>query len=161
MQRYCSLGFLILILLCNISVLVAQDYTTQTRTFSVEEGLSNQFTYTIYQDNKGFVWIGTQYGLNRWDGYNTKVYTREEHHLAGNKIVSIAEDANGILWLQFKDTPIFGAFDPIEEKGMTLDQSISKKPHTQFWWAGQSCSSDIQQSYIHCGYLSEFVFIQW
>ncbi|MCP4442061.1 MAG: response regulator [Aureispira sp.] len=131
MQKDYSLSFLILILLCNINVFRAQDYTTQTQFFSVKDGLSNQFTHAIYQDNKGFVWVGTQYGLNRWDGYDTKVYTREQHQLAGNKIVSIAEDANGVLWLQFGDTPIFGVFDPIEEKGMALDEYL-KSPTPNF-----------------------------
>src|SRR5688572_32480193 len=40
----------------------------------VDEGLSQGYVYAIYQDKKGFMWIGTHGGLNRYDGYNFKVF---------------------------------------------------------------------------------------
>lgn len=48
--------------------LSGQDYMTQVQCFGMEDGLSNNTIYKIFQDSKGIVWIGTQYGLNRLDG---------------------------------------------------------------------------------------------
>jgi ligand-binding sensor domain-containing protein len=40
--------------------------------YGIEEGLSHCNTHTIIQDNQGVIWIGTEYGLNRFNGYNFK-----------------------------------------------------------------------------------------
>ena len=41
---------------------------------TIEDGLSQSTVNCIYQDRRGFMWFGTQDGLNRYDGYNFKVY---------------------------------------------------------------------------------------
>ena len=45
-----------------------------------EEGLSTNYVSAIIQDDKGFMWFGTQEGLNRYDGYQTKVYKHEPNN---------------------------------------------------------------------------------
>ncbi|WP_162623232.1 hybrid sensor histidine kinase/response regulator [Confluentibacter sediminis] len=52
----------------------------------VEDGLSSDFIYSIEQDSLGFIWIGTQEGLNRYDGTQFKVYKKGD--LAYNKNIS-------------------------------------------------------------------------
>ena len=44
------------------------------RRLDSRDGLSSTQVNTIFRDSKGFVWIGTPYGLNRYDGYRFKVY---------------------------------------------------------------------------------------
>ena len=38
------------------------------------DGLSNSMVSTIYKDSRGFVWFGTPYGLNRYDGFRVRTY---------------------------------------------------------------------------------------
>ena len=54
------------------------------------------------QDKFGFMWFGTQDGLNRYDGYKFKVFTNEsgnKNSLSNNYIWSIHEDKDGIMWI--------------------------------------------------------------
>src|SRR5690606_17368264 len=42
-----------------------------------DEGLTNNFVICSFQDSKGFLWFGTSYGLNRYDGYTFKTYLHD------------------------------------------------------------------------------------
>ena len=44
------------------------------RRLDARDGLSNSQINYLFQDSRGFVWIGTSYGLNRYDGYRFRVY---------------------------------------------------------------------------------------
>src|ERR1035437_5803504 len=72
----------------------------------VTQGLSNNRVNCIYKDSKGYIWIGTSYGLNRYDGYNFKCYfsDTENKNLWSDNISDIQEDGNGNLWLKLKNT---------------------------------------------------------
>jgi len=60
--------YLVFVLLAVTFVSVkAQQY--QFKKFSIEEGLSHPFAYTISEDRDGFIWIGTGEGLCRFDGH--------------------------------------------------------------------------------------------
>ena len=64
--------------------------------------LSNSNIYVIFQDSKGFLWVGTNDGLNRFDGYDFKIYRNIENDSASllkNEIQSIFEDSDGTLWV--------------------------------------------------------------
>ena len=70
--------------------------------FSLEEGLSQSSVNVILQDRMGFLWIGTQDGLNRYDGYNFKIYKPDADDpasLSDRWITSIVEDSQGYLWV--------------------------------------------------------------
>ncbi len=86
------------VLLC-FQNLNAQSYIADVRKLSVEEGLSNRFVNFIYKDSHGFIWIGTKYGLNRYDGYTFKLYTAENSALTINDISKIGEDKAQKLWI--------------------------------------------------------------
>ncbi|MEM6396823.1 MAG: ATP-binding protein [Bacteroidota bacterium] len=69
----------------------AQELPFTVRNFGIEEGLSNEWVSAIAQDEKGYLWIGTQYGLNRFDGHEFEVFTyRPKDGLSGNWIRDIA-----------------------------------------------------------------------
>ncbi len=68
----------------------------------IEDGLSQSSVSCIAQDSLGFMWFGTQDGLNRYDGVRFQVYRSEAGNpasLAGNNIQSIAVDPSGSLWI--------------------------------------------------------------
>jgi ligand-binding sensor domain-containing protein/signal transduction histidine kinase len=69
---------------------------------SIEEGLSQSSVGVIFQDSRGFLWFGTQDGLNRYDGYTFKVYKPDPdapHSLSDRYITAIVEDKEGYLWI--------------------------------------------------------------
>ncbi len=79
--------------------LYAQSYITDIQKISVEDGLSSRFVNTIHKDSQGFIWIGTNYGLNRYDGYEFKHYTSENSPLRSNTIKDLYEDNAQRLWI--------------------------------------------------------------
>ena len=65
---------------------------------TIEDGLPSNSVQDIFKDSRGYMWIGTEAGLCRYDGVNFKIYTTVDG-LPGNRIWSITEDATGNLWL--------------------------------------------------------------
>ncbi|MDP9009306.1 MAG: ATP-binding protein [Pseudomonadota bacterium] len=69
---------------------------------TMRDGLSMSTINSILQDSQGYVWLATEAGLNRYDGYTVRQFRRErgnEHALASDYVWSIAEDSHGDLWL--------------------------------------------------------------
>lgn len=69
---------------------------------STEAGLSQTRVAQIVQDDRGFMWFGTQYGLNRYDGYESKVFLpdpSQRNSLGGAYIYSLFEDHSGMIWV--------------------------------------------------------------
>ena len=68
---------------------------------STAQGLSQSRVAQIVQDNEGFLWFGTQYGLDRYDGYNFKVFVHDparENSLSCAFVNSLLKDHDGTLW---------------------------------------------------------------
>ena len=69
---------------------------------STADGLSQTKVDRIVQDDQGFMWFGTQYGLNRYDGYNFKVFAHDPgnpNSLSGVYIRALFKDRDGTLWV--------------------------------------------------------------
>ncbi len=71
---------------------------------TIQEGLSHNSVYCLLQDQNGYIWIGTQNGLNKYDGYSFEVYrsngqTPSENGFVGKTISSLYEDRLGNLWV--------------------------------------------------------------
>ena len=72
-----------------------------THLFS-EHGLSQNTVHSILQDRRGFMWFATEDGLDRYDGYNFKVYKnipQDSSSISDNFIWTIYEDRDGVLWV--------------------------------------------------------------
>jgi ligand-binding sensor domain-containing protein/serine phosphatase RsbU (regulator of sigma subunit) len=68
---------------------------------SIEEGLSAVTVNTIYQDSQDFIWIGTQDGLNRYDGYHFKAFKNDPSNpksISSNDIICVLEDKKGDIY---------------------------------------------------------------
>ncbi len=78
---------------------ISQDQVLHSQFYGIEEGLSHRDVQCIHQDRQGFMWFGTKYGLNRFDGYGFMWITEEKHGLPSNNIEFILEDMDGEMWL--------------------------------------------------------------
>jgi len=93
-------GFKIFILFVLMTLKLSTTVYAQLKFehLGVAEGLSQSVVLCILQDSQGFMWFGTEDGLNKYDGYQFTVYKHNPDNLnslSGNHIWSIHED-NGI-----------------------------------------------------------------
>src|SRR5215510_3576708 len=69
---------------------------------SLEQGLSQSTVLCMFQDSRGYIWLGTEDGLNRFDGVKFTVYKNDPADpgsLPGNFVWAIDEDSQGNLWI--------------------------------------------------------------
>jgi signal transduction histidine kinase/ligand-binding sensor domain-containing protein len=69
---------------------------------SVKQGLSHSTVNCILQDDRGFMWFGTDDGLNKYDAHSFTVYKHnpdDPHSLSHNRIWTLFEDSSGVLWV--------------------------------------------------------------
>ena len=117
----------------TIGILVAAPACAQLNDIKfshldIEDGLSNNQVNTIMKDRSGFMWFGTMSGLNRFDGYDFKVF----RHIAGDPtslsdsyIEDIQEDRLGRLWIKTRKG--LNMYDPKTEKFTSHPNMLSKK----------------------------------
>lgn len=80
----------------------SQDNISFFKNITIEDGLSNNSITNIYQDQGGFIWIGTIDGLNRFDGYQFHIYRNERKDtasLSSSFIRALHQDSKGRLWV--------------------------------------------------------------
>ncbi len=143
---------LLLLLLLFISAdLVGNDPVIRFRRLTIHDGLSLSSVYSVFQDSKGFMWFGTEDGLNRYDGKNFRIFRPDPgdaNSLAGRWIEHIYEDSTGILW--FGSMTGLTRFDPQTEqflqyrfladdiKSLSNDTitNIIQDPQRRYLWVG-------------------------
>lgn len=99
---------------------------------SVEQGLSNRFINGVVQDNRGYIWFCTNFGINRYDGHRIDVLTRESHGLSTNTGSNIYLDPTGHLWIIHRDaynSPInyIDVIDPITFEVKPFESYLGQK----------------------------------
>ena len=104
LKHYKSTVFWIclILLFSNVPSLHTQQQRFHFDRLSLNEGLSQSIINVIHRDQKGFLWIGTQSGLNKYDGYDFKIYKQnpfDSTSISDNLITSIYEDRSGDLWI--------------------------------------------------------------
>jgi ligand-binding sensor domain-containing protein/signal transduction histidine kinase/DNA-binding response OmpR family regulator len=109
-------------IVCLIVVL-SDCVFNQTKNFrfehiTIDNGLSNNQISNILQDKKGFIWICTQDGVNRYDGHTFKQF---RHNTSGNTnslsdyaASHILESSKGLFWISTRDG--LNIYDPVKEK---------------------------------------------
>ncbi len=109
---------LLLVPLCVQPVdLLARGNPTRFDIISQQDGLSQRTVNCIHQDKKGFMWFGTQDGLNRYDGYRIVIFKHDRDKaatLSDNWVEAIVEDSDGFLWVGTKNG--LNRFDPSTER---------------------------------------------
>ncbi len=81
-------------------ITLAQIPDIRFEKYTMQDGLTQNSTGTLLKDNRGFLWIGTGWGLNRYDGRVIKQYNKiGENFLPDLHINSLAEDEAGNIWI--------------------------------------------------------------
>lgn len=136
MQR--SIVFLIMFL--NVIILMSENRNLMFYSLTMRDGLSNNEVNTVFKDSKGFIWVGTKSGLNKYDGYKFTVYKNENENISsisGDNVFTITEDLSGNLWIgtnaginKFKrETEQFERFDLEDLRAMP---SFNNRTHFLF-----------------------------
>ncbi|WP_069659408.1 ligand-binding sensor domain-containing protein [Arcticibacter eurypsychrophilus] len=88
--------YLLLSLLFLSSITVFAE-TLNFKNYTVKDGLANSNVYSIFQDRKGFIWIATEGGVNRFDGERFELFTMD-NGLSDNEVLEIHQDSKGKIW---------------------------------------------------------------
>ena len=105
---------LILIFCLYIPNVYSDDYFFKN--INADQGLSSNSVNAIFRDQKGYLWVGTNFGLNRYDGYNMKIFKQDisnPNSLNNNYIIALSQDKSGILWVLTKSG--YTAFNYVNE----------------------------------------------
>ncbi len=100
-------AILLSILLCYACTVPAYQqqsvYDFDIKHWSSGDGLSSNSVRSVSQDEQGFIWLATLYGLNRFDGVQFEHFTAEQHrHLASNAVTRLFSDSRGYMWVGTK-----------------------------------------------------------
>jgi ligand-binding sensor domain-containing protein/two-component sensor histidine kinase len=113
----------LIVFLAGLLKVSAQTEPYLIKNITLESGASQNTVATIKQDKVGYLWFGTTGGLNRYDGYDFRVFSKnsnDSNSISDNSVTSFYEDADGILWIGTVDgvlnrydkkTGIFHHFD--------------------------------------------------
>lgn len=107
------LGFLFL-----INPLIAQNQQYVFEHISIDNGLSHNSVYSIIQDREGFMWFGSEDGLNRYDGYEFVIFRHDpsnENSLSSSNFGKILQDSEGIFWFATWGSGL-NRYDPIRRE---------------------------------------------
>ena len=109
---------LLFLLLCSLNVPAYNQqsvYDFDIKHWSSAEGLSSNSVRAISQDSQGYIWLATQYGLNRFDGTQFEHFNKEsQRHLASNAVTRLLNDSHGYMWVGTKSG--LSGFDPVTLK---------------------------------------------
>src|SRR6266498_3872812 len=98
MKKFSSIVFLIVVHLSSHEQISSYNF----RSLTTNDGLSDGVVRAIAEDKYGFIWIGTSYGLDRFDGISLKTFFSKKGDstsLPDNYIQSLYVDVNGNLWV--------------------------------------------------------------
>ncbi len=107
------IGAWLLVLAANTSVAQPSNESLQFERIDAGNGLSNNVVTALLQDQRGFLWIGTSDGLNRYDGYEFVTYrsiSGDSSSLSSSSITALQEEASGDIWVG--TTKGMNRFDP-------------------------------------------------
>ncbi len=102
MKHFLIFIFLNFILISVEAQLITSEESFFTHKYTTDDGLSQSNANTILKDHKGFLWIGTDEGLNRFDGYEFKIFyngSDDSLSLRDDKILTLFEDNRQNLWI--------------------------------------------------------------
>jgi ligand-binding sensor domain-containing protein len=165
--------FLITAISCRSFQLIAQEINVdQVELISDKQGLPSNSLYDILQDNLGYIWLTTDDGLSRYDGYSFKIFRNIEGDSSSiqcNPISDIAVDPKGNIWYGSVDGK-FGYFEQATQKFVNFYWPANGLPKENwhrifidskgkvwigFWGYGLYLFDEAKRHFVHVGDLTE------
>ncbi len=106
MNSVLRIYILLFIITFQLLLLNGRSEDIRFKHLTIDNGLSQSAVFSILQDKQGFMWFGSKDGLNRYDGYEFKVFLHnafDSSSISANYITSLFEDRQGWLWIGTKD----------------------------------------------------------
>lgn len=98
----------------------------RTTLLSTRDGLSDNDVTCFYKDRRGFMWIGTRNGLNRYDGHEFRIFRPGLYNSISNEVINaVAEDEEGHIWVATMEG--LNKLDPVSLLWQTLLPSGKKE----------------------------------
>ena len=123
---------LLLLLLFGQTILLAQQWPERFKHFSIDDGLTANNVTAIQEDAFGFIWVGTEEGLNRFDGSNFKHFFASEQPgaLAGNNITGLLHFGNGKMLVALASQGL-QIYNPENEQFTSINHPVAENqlPH--------------------------------
>ncbi len=102
-------------LLVLISLMSDAQIHIKTKSINTDDGLSDKRVTCFYKDRKGYIWIGTKNGLNRYDGHSFKIFRPASGNSISNEVINdITEDNKGRIWVATMEG--LNYYDPVTEQ---------------------------------------------
>ena len=109
---------------------VGQEYLFDYQRITTDDGLAHLNVKAVHKSKQGVLWLSNNYGLNRYDGENFLLYTKEDHGLTYNGIIEkIEETEEGLLWLHYiskygyeQTLEGIDVFNPITQEVVPFDE---------------------------------------
>ena len=132
-----KVNLLFIFLLLFLPKIFSQEEFVRINHITSDEGLSQNTVDCIFQDSRGFIWLATWNGLNRYDGYTFKVYKtgNQKYSISSNYTHSICEDLDGDLWIgtenglnmfEFKTGRFFSLFNNPDDSNSLSGNNITE-----------------------------------
>ena len=90
------------IILCNRCIKAVAQQQAYFNNLTEKDGLSNNRVTCFFEDKTGYIWIGTESGLNLYNGNSWKIYKpsiRKKNYLSNSFITHVSQDAKGSIWV--------------------------------------------------------------
>lgn len=98
----------------------------QTHSISIPDGLLSPAVSFVFEDSRGIIWIGTDQGLNSYNGISLTAYTSKEYPALGNQIISLIEDVHGNIWVlsssQSLGDNLISIVKPLSQEILSLEE---------------------------------------
>lgn len=106
-SKYLIVVFIVVFHWCNMDC-QGIDFGASAAYLTITEGLSHSTVHCLLEDTHGYVWVGTQYGLDKYDGYDClRVEGEVQGSLLDSKITALYEDSKGSIWVGTAESGIY------------------------------------------------------
>lgn len=112
-----------------------KNYLVREKLFTTENGLVSRDVYCAVQDDLGFIWFGTKYGLNRFDGHNCILFTTS-NGLYSNTITNLVKGSANEIFIEYGDQwqpfDIQNRIDVFDCSKLKVVEAVTKENQGQF-----------------------------